>query len=194
MERAAWMRRDEFGRTVLAELAIHFIDLACVAVGPIRFPSEAVVASLAEDRALIRLTALGISAPGGVPVSLSVSVAGTAQRCHLTFEFERASYEVTFFPEGFRVLPIRSTPIDDLAAAMGRTVRYGLERSPIRRRNESVASPHSLIYQDHLTRTMTASETLPNSPFSLAGVADTMETLFGLEDVLSTQAIPTFGV
>lgn len=190
MERAAWMRRDEFGRTVLSELAIHFVDLACVAVGRIGFPSEAMVASLAEDRALIRLTALGISARGGVPVSLSVSVSGTAQRCHLTFEFERASCEVTFFPEGFRVLPIRSTPVDDLAAATGRTVGYALGRSPIGRRHVNRDSPHFLIYQDHLTRTMTSPGTLPSSPFSLAGVADTMETLFGLEDVLSTQAIP----
>jgi hypothetical protein len=139
---------------------------------------------------LIRLTALGVSARGGVPVNLSVSVSGTAQRCHLTFEFERASYEVTFFPEGFRVLPIRSTPLDDLAAAMGRIARYGMERSPIGRRYGSRPSPHDLIYRDHLARTMMAPETRPSSPFSLAGVADTMETIFALEDALSARTTP----
>ncbi|PYQ66641.1 MAG: hypothetical protein DMF54_07150 [Acidobacteria bacterium] len=187
-ERAPWTRRDEFGRTVLGELAIHFLDLACVAVGRIAFPAQAVTSNLAHDGALIRLSALGTSTSGGVPVSLSISVTGTAQRCQLTFEFERASYEVTFFPEGFRVLPIRSTPLDDLVAALSRTVSYGFDRSPMRRRYPNRDSPHALIYQDHLTRTLAAPAPASRSPFSLDGVGDTMETLFELEDILSAQA------
>ena len=188
MERASWMRHDEFGRTVLSELAIHFLDLACVAVGQIDFPKEAVVASLGRDGALVRLSALGTSTTGDVPVGLSVSVAGTAQRCHLTFEFERATYELNFFPEGFRVLPIRSTPVDDLTASVGRTLRYTLDRSPFGVRNRSGDSPHALIYRDHLARTTMAPQTVQLSAFSLAGVADTMETLFGLQEVLSARA------
>jgi hypothetical protein len=137
---------------------------------------------------LIRLSALGISTIGGVPVNLSVSVAGTAQRCQLTFEFARASLEVSFFPEGFRVLPIRSTPVDDLAASLGRTVRYGLERSPIGRRYKDHSSPHSLIYLDHLFRVTRATASSSTSPFSLSGVDDTMQTIFDLQDAVASQA------
>lgn len=187
-EPASWMHHDDMGRTVLTELAIHFLDLACVAVGRIHFPAEAVISSLSSDSGLIRLSALGVSADGTVPVSLAVSVTGAAQRCVLTFEFERASCEVAFFPEGFRVLPVRNTPIDDLGASLSRLTRYALDRISNGRTRHIHESPHSLIYQDHLARTLGAPYGKGSGPFSLSGVSDTMETLFELQDVISSQS------
>jgi hypothetical protein len=83
--------------------------------------------------------------------------------------------QLSCFPEGFRVLPTRRTPIDDAAAASLELTQFLAQfarRRTVARRSRGV--PHFLVYRNHFRRPAEGGL----DPFTLSAVKHTMTTLF----------------
>jgi nucleoside-diphosphate-sugar epimerase/predicted dehydrogenase len=171
-ESARWMRAEARHRTLVFELAIHFVDIVCVLGGT--FVGEPWTSShrnrvgggVAAGLAGGRLQA-------GADFDLCVSTLGSARRTSVTLEFERASVELSFFPEGFRVLPPRRNPVDDMAASARELAGFARQTVTRLRRRSPVDSPHALIYQSHADDVLSRA---PN-PFSVGTAEATVSTL-----------------
>jgi nucleoside-diphosphate-sugar epimerase/predicted dehydrogenase len=175
-EPASWQHHERRNRVLIMDFAIHFLDLLCVAAGPLKsFGSSSVVKSSDLSTTLSLMAVAEFQS--GADAFLDLDLSGTSQRTSLTFDFERSSCTLDFFPEGFRVLPTRRSPLDDLAADLSRTATYLRQRVAATGRLPSQARPHYLIYLDHLSR---ASGQRYASAFTLAGVEPTMLSLYDL--------------
>ncbi|MHB8471046.1 MAG: NAD-dependent epimerase/dehydratase family protein [Gaiellaceae bacterium] len=172
-QRARWMTEEKRYRILIMDLGIHFLDLAFLVGGEL---DEVLEASVTNDR-LGSTLAVHASArlAEGARLDFALDLSGTAQRTQITFEFERASCALNFFPDGFRVLPRRSHPLDDLLAdatrvrsAVGGLVRRG--PGGVSRR----AIPHREIYLRH--RLAVENDEVSN-PFSLFELGSTMRSL-----------------
>jgi nucleoside-diphosphate-sugar epimerase len=170
-----WMQEEKRNRVLLFEQAIHFIDLVAVVGGPLASLGDVARVDRRDGLATVSIGCTGRTADGA-SVSFHLDLAGTAARTQIAFEFERAACVLDFYPEGFRVLPRKATPIDDLGAAAARLAQFAGQA--VRKRRHGMARralPHAYIYRAHLAAEPAAAE---SSPFALAGVADTMRTLF----------------
>ncbi len=181
VERARWMRDEKRHRTLLMELAVHPLDLACVVAGEVTDVCEL---SLSDDRRTGATLAVCATAhtTSGARLDLELGLTGAAQRAQVTFAFERATCVLDFFPDGFRVLPRRSHPLDDLGADAGRLAAALRQR--LRPAGDGVpkrALPHHEIYRRHLRR---LDDPAAADPFSLAAVAPTMRSLFRLGELV----------
>ncbi|HVS84909.1 MAG TPA: Gfo/Idh/MocA family oxidoreductase [Gaiellaceae bacterium] len=170
---SSWMREEKRNRILLMDLAIHFLDLAFLVGGELATVSEVDVAD-GPDGGTLAVDGSGRLADGA-RLDFSLDLAGTAQRAQITLEFERATCVLDFFPDGFRILPPRAHPADDLIAASGRLGRavWALAR----RRSGGLptrAVPHAEIYRWHRA---TLDDPALDSPFALASLAPTMRSL-----------------
>lgn len=178
-ERASWARDDSTARSAVFEFAIHFIDIVCSLAGEITLPGGALVTHRDSNSDTLSVAAAGRSA-SGADVILSLGYRGTAQRTRIMLEFERASIEVGFFPDGCRVMPRRSTPIDDAAYSAARFGRFLGSKLPPRRFPVAPnAAGHLRIYRHHLRR---ATGIGSSSICDLAAIRPTMNTAFTLAD------------
>jgi hypothetical protein len=118
----------------------------------------------------------------GARLDLELDLSGAAQRLQLTFVFERATCVLDFFPDGFRVLPRRSHPLDDVAAGAARLAgALGQRLRPAEGGVPKRVLPHHQIYRRHLQR---LAEPGSSDPFALEAVAPTMASLFRLCDLV----------
>lgn len=180
-ERARWMREEKRHRILLMELAVHLIDLVCVVGGEL---TEVLDLSAVDDRRsgnTLTVSAATLSEQGA-RVDLKLDLSGIAARSQIVFSFERTTCVLDFFPDGFRILPRRTNPVDDFAsdarrfaAAVGSRLRTCRNGVPVR------ALPHHEIYRRHLAR---LAEPGLSDPFSLEAVGPTMHSLFRLGDLL----------
>ncbi len=180
-ERARWMREEKRHRILLMELAVHLIDLVCVVGGEL---TDVLDLSVVDDRRTgntLSVSAATLSEQGA-RIDLDLDLSGVAARSQIVFSFERATCAVDLFPDGFRILPRRANPVDDLASDAR---RFAAALSPrLRRRRHGVpvrALPHREIYRRHLGR---LSQPGRPDPFSLEAVGPTMRSLFLLCDAV----------
>lgn len=178
-EQAAWMRHGEMFRVLPLELAVHFVDICCVIGGSVKRFDHFRVDTRPEGAGATRIDAQG-PLEGGAWIALDLDATGTARRTNVVLEFERAALELTFFPEGFRVLPAARNPLDDAAFALRQFARALRQQIGRRVGNSSDRGiPHRAIYQEHARRLRDRD---PKSPFSLSGVTPVTESLSELSD------------
>ena len=176
-ERSRWSREERRHRVLLFELAIHLIDVAATLGGGLDETRADVTRT--SDGNTLAVTFAGRT-PSGAELRGVLDTSGTESRKAVTLEFERCTLEVAFFPDAFRVLPVRGTPLDDLEAAARRLAAYARRIAGDRLGRGALPSrarPHAAIYRRHLAR-LRGEATGP--AFSLASVADTMTSLFRL--------------
>jgi 2-alkyl-3-oxoalkanoate reductase len=181
LERARWMREEKERRILLMELAVHMIDLVSVVAGELTEVLDLSVTNDQRNGNTLSVFAATLS-EHGARVELDLDASGTAARTQFVFTFERAICVLDLFPDGFRVLPRRAHPLDDLAYGLRRIT--GAVGSRFRKRVGGVpirAVPHHEIYKHHLAR---HTETGFSSPFSLEAVGPTMRSLFRLADLV----------
>jgi nucleoside-diphosphate-sugar epimerase/predicted dehydrogenase len=178
-ERARWLREEKRHRALIMELAIHFLDIVFAVGGELR---ELRDLSVVDDRKHeVTFSVVGVGKlESGAELHLDLSVSGHAQRSQVTLEFERATCVVDFFPDGFRVLPRRSNPADDLAsdarrlaAAFWQRLRPSDDGMPKR------AFPHRQIYREHRRRLLEAGYA---GPFSLEELRPSLSSLLSLSE------------
>jgi predicted dehydrogenase/nucleoside-diphosphate-sugar epimerase len=178
-ERAGWARDDSAARSAVFEFAIHFVDIVCSLAGEITLPDGAFVTHRRSNNDTVLVTAAGRSR-AGADVTFSLGYRGTAQRTRMMLEFERASVELGFFPDGCRVMPRRTTPIDDAVYSSVRFGRFlGAKLPPRRFPVAPNAAGHFRIYRHHLRR---ATGAVSSSICDLATIRPTMDTTFTLAD------------
>ncbi|MEQ8369799.1 MAG: NAD-dependent epimerase/dehydratase family protein, partial [Alphaproteobacteria bacterium] len=133
-EPARWSRDEKRRRTLLMELAIHFLDIALVCAGPITRTHGARVVNRQGGHmpAVVHTAGLAETA-GGATLSYDLDLSATAQESAIVLEFSHTAVRLDFFPEGFRVLPARANPLDDAAAALGRFAGFVGQRLRPRR-------------------------------------------------------------
>lgn len=183
-ERARWSREEQRHRVLLFELAVHLVDIAATLAGGFAEGNDGSGGARAEVARTADGNTLSIAFAGrsaaGAELRGVIDTSGTESRKSVTLEFERCTIEVAFFPDGFRVLPVRGTPLDDLEADALRLASYA-RRIAVDRLGRgalpSRARPHAAIYRRHLAR-LRGEATGP--AFSLDSVADTMTALFQL--------------
>jgi 2-alkyl-3-oxoalkanoate reductase len=179
-EAQRWLHEEKRNRSLVMELALHFLDLAFVAGGPLESLDHFSVVDRETARSTVSLTGTA-RLERCDELRFDLDLSGTAPRTRLTLELERAACVLDFFPDGFRVLPRRSNPVDDLAADLGRLAgALGQRLRPQMNGVPKRALPHLSIYREHLRRLRGEAG---ESPFSLAGVADTMSSLERLCEV-----------
>lgn len=178
-ERAGWARDDSTAKSAIFEFAIHFVDIVCSLAGEIALPDGAFVTHRRSNNDTVSVTAAGPSG-SGADVTFSLGYRGTAQRTRIMLEFERASVEVSFFPDGCRVMPRRTTPIDDAVYSAVRFGRFiGAKLPPRRFPVAPNAAGHLRIYRHHLRR---ATGDVSSSICDLATIRPRMDTAFTLAD------------
>jgi hypothetical protein len=114
-------------------------------------------------------------------LQFDLSLAGTAQRNEITLEFERCVCQITWYPDGFRVLPTKSNPFDDIASSVAELAQYGREKIYMGKGNPPAVLPHQAIYRYHLARVHGMNH---SDAFSLQGVMDTMSSMLRLADLV----------
>lgn len=171
-ESARWMRAETRNRSLVFELAIHFVDIVCVLGGTfVEEPWTSSRRNRVGDGVATGLAGGRLQA--GADFDLCVTTLGSARRTSVTLEFERASVELLFFPEGFRVLPPRRNPVDDVAASARELAGFARQTVARLRGRSPVDSPHGLIYRSHADHVLAGA---PN-PFSVGTAEATVSTL-----------------
>lgn len=189
-ERARWMREEKENRVLLMEQVVHFVDLVCVLGGEIVAVRDARVVDAEDGRATLSFSGTADLA-SGAELRLDLDLSGASRRFRVSYAFERATCELDFYPDGFRVVPRRAHPLDDLAAdasrltgALAQRLRVALGELPAK------ALPHYHLYVDHL-RSLDGRR-VP-SAFSLDAVRPTMRSLFRLSELVygARETIPS---
>jgi dihydroflavonol-4-reductase len=173
LEPARWMRDEKRHRALLMELGVHFLDLAFVVGGEIDAVEHLVTEDDSTSAATVRIEGSAILDRGG-RLTFELDASGDAQRTQLLFEFERATCVLDFFPDGFRILPRRSNPLDDFFAVGARTKDALLERLQPAPGIPRRVLPHWRIYAEHLRMIDTPAA---RSPFSVEALEPTMRSL-----------------
>lgn len=179
-ERARWLRDEIRSRALVVELGVHFLDLAFLIAGPLQTIRDLDVNLDPRGGGLIR-AAGGLETSSGARIDFDLDISGVAQRTQLVLAFERATCVLDFFPDGFRVLPPRSNPIDDVAAATGRLGSALFQR--VRPRVDGVQRrvlPHAAIYRAHLRSRASGTP----SPFAATAIEPSMRSILELAHAL----------
>lgn len=181
LEHARWTQEEKRHRSLVFEMAIHFIDLACILGGRLESLDHVSVTDRADGRATLALAGEG-RLERCPAFALDLDLSGSTRSVKLELEFERCACALSFYPDSFRVLPRDGNPIDDAVASLGRLQEAVRQRfSPRDRRAWLRSRPHRALYVEHRRR---AADHTPDGPFSLEGVSDTMMTLFGISDAV----------
>jgi nucleoside-diphosphate-sugar epimerase/predicted dehydrogenase len=178
LEPARWMRDEKRNRVLLMELGVHFLDLAFLVGGEIGAIDYLHIEDDVTGAATVRIEGAAVLDQGG-RLTFELDASGDAQRAKLLLEFERATCALEFFPDGFRVLPGRANPFDDLISDAARVRGALLARIPRGGTLPQRAIPHWRIYAEHL-RTVDQVDT--RSPFAIEAVGQTMRSLAAIAD------------
>jgi predicted dehydrogenase len=179
-ERARWLRDETRSRGLVVELGVHFLDLAFLVAGRLQTIHDLDVRLDPRGGGLVQ-AAGRVETSTGARIVFDLDIRGVAQRTQLVLAFERATCVLDFFPDGFRVLPPRAHPIDDIAMTAGRLGSALIQR--LRPQHDGVprrALPHAAIYRAHLL----SRESGTPSPFAVDAVEPSMRSILELADAL----------
>lgn len=120
-EPGIWLRNESRERSLLFDLAIHFVDLALLIAGPIRTLRfvDALVDSLGLQHVVF-----GTTHERGVRCNFDLMLDASCKRTEIEVLGETGAVEISFFPDGFRVLPSRDNPKARIVADACRTSAY----------------------------------------------------------------------
>jgi len=175
-EAAKWSHAEKQSRTLLFELAIHCLDIAFAVAGPIRKVQTVARTDRPTTGATLRVAG-SFETVDGADLHFELDLSGTSRMAEIVLEFERSAVQLDFFPEGFRVLPVRRDPIADGMAALNQFAGFVGQRL-IRTKSRGIARralPHAYIYHSHFLHGT-------DSPFAIAALDGTMESLFMLAE------------
>jgi predicted dehydrogenase len=124
-EPATWMRREREHKILLFDLAYHFVDLALLFLGPVaslRFADSAV------DNLGLRYAAFGTLHDNGARGLFELMLDSSCARTEIQVLGEERGFALEFFPNGFRLLPRRDTPLHRAIGDIGRLGAYAGRR------------------------------------------------------------------
>lgn len=176
---ARWMHAEKLHRVLPMELAIHYVDLACLIGGEVEAFEHVSAVDHGTRQSTVSLIAVG-TMTWGAQLVLDLDLSGRSRRTQVSFQFERATCVLDFEPDGFRVLPSRANPVDDAASAAMRLLALASQR--LRPKTGNIpkrALPHSYLYHQHLARLRSATG---DGAFTLDSVTATMASLSQLCD------------
>jgi predicted dehydrogenase len=107
-EPAAWMRREREHKILLFDFAYHFVDLALLFLGPVvslQFVDSAV------DNLGLRYAVFGTRHDSGARGLFELMLDASSTRTEIQVLGEKRGLALEFFPNGFRLLPRRDTPL-----------------------------------------------------------------------------------
>lgn len=178
-EPAGWMRDERANRGLLLELALHFIDLPLALAGsPVGDPSFTCERDREGHTAAIHAL---LRAEDGASIIVNATARRHSRRAQVLLEFERCTCVLDFFPEGFRVLPPRANPIDDILAGARRFTELVRQRAG---RSMPRWEPHARILGSHFCALDGGS-----SPFALSELS-TLRPILDLADAVYGEAAP----
>jgi len=170
-----WRRRERENHILLFDIAIHFVDIATLFLGPLE--RLCCVDAVSDNLGLQRVvfTTLHKSGSRGL-FELMVD----ASSCQTEIEIlgERLSMAIQFFPEGCRILPLRESPFYRGLADGKRILHYARQNLRTLRadRRRSKARSHAELFR----RFVGAVRKVESNPVPKA---DVLETIGLLESV-----------
>ncbi|MFQ5850576.1 MAG: Gfo/Idh/MocA family protein [Candidatus Binatia bacterium] len=176
-EPATWMRKEREHRALLFDLAYHFVDLALLFLGPtssVRF----VDAEL--DGTGLQYVVFGTLHACGSRGLFELMLDASSFWTQIEVQGERGSLMLEFFPDGFRMLPQRDTPLHRAFYDAGRLFRFA--RSLIKERLPR-GIPRRALPHTHMLRAFV--EALQRGGPSPIPEAEVMQTIGLLDEVVN---------
>jgi predicted dehydrogenase len=124
-EPATWMRQERLHRTLLFDFAYHFVDLALLFLGPIdslRFVEAEM------DSVGLQSVVFGTLHKHGARGFFELMLDASCCRTEIEVLGESCGLALDFFPDGFRMLPRRDTPLHRGIADARRCFQFALYR------------------------------------------------------------------
>lgn len=141
-----WMRLERQNRILLFDFAYHTVDLALLFLGPVR---EVRFVDAEVDHLGLQYVVFGTLHEHGGRGLFELMLDASSLRTELEVLGEQRGVALDFFPDGFRVLPRRDTPIHRGLADARRAVRFAANR--LRERREDGTSyravPHARAFR-----------------------------------------------
>jgi predicted dehydrogenase len=171
-ERPPWRRRERENRILLFDIGIHFVDLALLFLGPVetlRFVDASV------DQVGIQRVVFTTAHRSGCRGLFEMMVDASNCRTEIEILGESRSMALQFFPNGFRMLPPRETPLHRAIADARRLLAYGRQALPgwIGAPNSSRANSHAELFR----RFVGALGGSADNPVPRGGVIETIALL-----------------
>lgn len=146
-EPGVWRRNERHHRVLLFDFAYHFVDLALLFAGPVsslRFV-EAEIDSLG-----LQYVAFGTTHKPGARGLFELMLDASSCRTELEVFGERGAFALDFFPDGFRRLPPRDTPLHRAISDVARLFRYTLRdvRERVSGKLTARSIPHMRLFSD----------------------------------------------
>jgi predicted dehydrogenase len=150
-EPVRWAREERKYRVLLFDWAYHFVDLALLFLGPVH---ELRFVDAEEDNLGLRYVVFGTLHRNGARGLFELTVEASCCRTELEVAGENRALMLEFFPNGFRLLPRRDTPMHRTIYDMGRIWRYS---SANLRERFGVGLPERCAGHERLCRAFVAS-------------------------------------
>jgi predicted dehydrogenase len=144
-EPAPWMRDERGHRALLFEIGYHFVDLALLFLGPL---AEIPAVDADEDSMGLRYVAFTTLHQNGARGLFELMVDAKCRSTDIEVLGEKGALALQFFPDGFRTLPSRDSP---LHRCLGETIRLGqfaahAVREKVGRGIPRRAMPHARLF------------------------------------------------
>jgi len=149
-EPARWAREEQAYRVLLFDLAYHFVDLALLFLGPVH---ELRFVDAERDNLGLRYVVIGTLHQNGARGLFELKIEASCCRTELEVAGENRALMVEFFPNGFRLLPRRDTPLYRVFHDTARIWRYS---SAMIRERFLGALPERCIGHERLFRAFVA--------------------------------------
>ena len=123
-EPAAWARQERQHRILLFDFAYHFIDIALAFLGSV---SSVRFVDAEVDSTGLQYVVFGTLHENGSRGVFELMLDASCCRTEIEVMGERWGLELAFFPDGFRMLPRRDTPLHRGLAEARRLFKYGIK-------------------------------------------------------------------
>jgi predicted dehydrogenase len=120
-EPVRWVREERKYKVLLFDWAYHFVDLALLFLGPVQ---ELRFVDAEEDNLGLRYVVFGTLHRNGARGLFELKIEASSCRTELELAGEGRTLMLEFFPNGFRLLPRRDTPIHRALYDFERIWRY----------------------------------------------------------------------
>jgi predicted dehydrogenase len=120
-EPGPWRRKEAQERVLLFDLGFHFIDLALLFAGPVR---ELHFVHCMSDSMGLQYVAFGTFHDRGTVGFFELMRDASSCSTQLEIFGEKGALVLDFFPDGFRRLPIRDTPVHRAVSEIRRGLDY----------------------------------------------------------------------
>lgn len=120
-EPAHWMREERRHRALLFEIAYHFVDLALIFLGPL---ASMPALDADEDSMGLRYVTFTTLHQNGARGLFELMVDARCRSTEIELFGENGALSLQFFPDGFRALPGRDSPLHRMTGEMVRLAQF----------------------------------------------------------------------